>query len=87
MSFHRPTALPGDGALNQRVFRHQGAATALAEAHGVTGSALRLSLRSVVEAGQASGVLLAQFLFREGHAVPSALQKVSHGSRSEPYLG
>ena len=50
--------------------------TAFADAHGGTGSALRLSLRSLVEASRASGALSAQLLLRDDQAVPTALQKV-----------
>ena len=82
------TALAGDQALTAEVLAYpQAGHTALADAYGSAGSVLRLSLRSPVEAGQASGVLSAQLLFRDDQIAPSALQKVCQGSSPEPHLG
>ena len=49
----------------------------MADAHGDVGSTLRLSLRSVLEAGRASGTLSAQLRLSDDHAAPCALQKVT----------
>jgi hypothetical protein len=48
----------------------------MAEAHGGSGSALRLSLRSPVDAGRISGALSAQLLVSADGAAAPVLQKV-----------
>ena len=48
----------------------------MAEAQGGSGSALRLSLRSPVEAGRVSGALSAQLLVSADGDAPPLLQKV-----------